>query len=256
MPTPGEFGAEDLQKLVDEAKAQLNEWANAETKASQEKAFRAFGRNEGLYTLMKLVALDTNGNGKISEKEVAKYEEHGKVLVDSYLGYFTSDGVVIALVLSIIYPLTFDATGDGLTWDGDGINLDAEQSLDLLASICLHISTAGSFCTLTYLASMYTQLSFHLPTLPAQLMYIRYIQSYMPVLVTIKNWSLIFAAAAYVFKALSTQAWFGLFSLLTVLGTLTPVLHVFNYGVPFVINPFLLKQAKEMTKCGVRLQSV
>ena len=84
-----------MQQLVIDARRILLAWAN-----------------EGLFTIMKLVSLDMDGDGSISAEEVAKYEEHCKALVDGYLGYFTSDGVVTALVLSIIYPLCFSTYGE------------------------------------------------------------------------------------------------------------------------------------------------
>ena len=94
-----------------------------------------------------------------------------------------------------------------------------------LSLLCLHTGTAGAFCTLMYLASMYTQLTFWLPNIQAQLMYIQYIQSILPTLVTIKNWSVIFSAAAYAFISLSNEGWFGLVSFVTVVAALVPVLQ-------------------------------
>ena len=68
---------------------------------------------------------------------------------------------------------------------------------------------------------MYTQLTFWLPNIQAQLMYIQYIQSRScPLLVTIKNWSVIFSAAAYAFISLSNEGWFGLVSFVTVVAAL------------------------------------
>ena len=167
----------------------------------------------------------------VSEHEVAVYEEQGKQLVNSYLNFFTSDGVVTALVLSIILPLTFEADVDG------GI-------LALLSAMCVHAATACSLFTLMYLANLYTQLPFHVPNLKAQLFYIDQIQSFMPILVIVKNISFILAAVAYVFQSLSVQGWFGLVSLLAVAGTVIPVVHLVAHVCGNVYNPYLRKQAK------------
>ena len=135
-----------------------------------------------------------------------------------------------------------------LSWDGidDDVEHTTSYILARLSLLCLHTGTAGAFCTLMYLASMYTQLTFWLPNIQAQLMYIQYIQSILPTLVTIKNWSVIFSAAAYAFISLSNEGWFGLVSFVTVVAALVPVLHMVHYVGPSVINPYLLQQSKEL----------
>ena len=53
-----------MKKLVENAKKKVASWANCEG-IEAKNAFAAFGCNEGLFTLMRLIALDKDGDDEI-----------------------------------------------------------------------------------------------------------------------------------------------------------------------------------------------
>ena len=112
-----------IERLVAQARVHLEEFAAAKGMFGRQNALAKFGRNEGLFTAIRLAQLDSDGSGKLGPKELAKFKELGQEVVDSYKNWCEKDAVVVTLVLSLLWSsadpaeaLAFDAE-DAVFWD-------------------------------------------------------------------------------------------------------------------------------------------
>jgi len=161
-------------------------------------------------------------------------------------------GVVTALILSILFPIAIDGQileVEDTDWFGT-VSLSNQQTLALVAYILYQVATACSVFVLVAVANMYTQLSFHMPTTSAKLYYIEHIRWALPLLVALKNCSLIFAGMAYVFDSVSTHGGFGLFSLLSAFGAGVPVVWLVGHMNAKVSIPYLKREATALLQRG------
>eukprot|EP00966_Prymnesium_polylepis_P326616 7382527-Prymnesium_polylepis.2 len=186
---------EQVEAMIKESVDLLSPFAEADDGKYTKAHCDALGRNEGLFTHLRLVALDSDGDGKLSPDEYERYCAEGQQLVDAYLSFFINGGVVSALLFSIVFPMAFDMEIDGLGWDDDyggalarppknrmrcsllaGAHecaaLGAKQWLGICAYLFSMLSCGMCFVMLVYTGSMYSQLSFWMPNLNCQLWYV------------------------------------------------------------------------------------
>ena len=72
----------------------------------------------------------------------------------------------------------------------------------------------------------------------------------VPVLVALKNISLLCGALSLGTNGLATCGWVGMFGFLPLFGALIPVLIWFQYFPFAVVNPYMQQQAREFVKPG------
>lgn len=117
---------------------------------------------------LTLARVDVSADGQLSAADV----EEAQRLVEATKSELLNDGVIAALILSIMYPMAYEEK-DALTslhesqasWGwGDWSGL-----LSLLANFA---SVSTAIITVFLTSIMYTQLSFWMPTLEARLWYV------------------------------------------------------------------------------------
>ena len=247
-----EFDVKYVTDLIAQARKQLSSFAFAKSSRESQYYFQAMGCNEGLYTSIQLVMLDKDGNGEIDEEELLKFEEIGNALVASYLNYFTSDGVVTALILSILWPLSMEEIPDvgfeptNGTAATAGSAMSTEVSLQVASYVTIQVAVTCAIFTLSYLAGFYLMLTFWMPTLKTQLWLIAKIQPFVPILVTAKTISLLSGVLSMFLSGLAKGGWVGYFGLLPLLGALVPFLHLYVHLPRFIVTPHLKQYAREL----------
>lgn len=237
---------DELTRLIKNARKELGTFANAKNPKNRLRALARLGWNEGLFTLMRLVQLDRNGDGQIGNEELARFQDEGKALVEAFLSNYTSDGVVVALMLSLLYPLVFEAEFSfELDWSMDFSSFNWQASLDLATFILIYISMSLALFSLSSVTALYLQLSFHMPDLSSQLWFIQRSAPYMRVLVGAKNSTVIVASLALLTHAISKASGIGVIvGLLPVIGAVAPIAFLFWYRIERVVIPYLAKQTQ------------
>ena len=240
---------ERVSKMVAEARAHLKSFAEAESTWTISKAMDKFGRNEGLYTIMRLAALDANGDGVISDEEMTKFDELGKAVVDGYLGYCTSDGIVSALVLSILWAIPLDNKPEGLAFGEYGdIEWDGQLALSCAAYVIGLLAIACCVLVIGYLACIYHILTFWLPDLTSRLWFCGRLQKFLPTLVSSRLSGFVFGAVSLGLYSLAECGWFGIAAFLPFIAALIPGLHLFVIVQARSITPYLHTQARLMMR--------
>lgn len=173
-----------------------------------------------------------NGDGTISPEEVQRYKDQSKKLVDAVLSFTLNNGVVAALLLSIVYPMAFQ-----FELDFDWSAFDAQQTSRLLAFLTLLALVLFALILLVLTTRMYTMLSFWMPTLDCQLWFIRDSTNWILFMAFLPIWMLWTAPLALVFNTVGNFGWIGLTSI-----------------VPFVLLLVVFYLFEHhMQKCTIRL---
>lgn len=225
-----------VSALFKTAKDQVEPFVHAANRWEREKALQGLGMNEGLYFTMRILELDANCDGKITEIEVAKFETLGKEMVSAYQQFFTNTGVVTALILSLIFPIAFELE---LT----GAEASREYIMNIVAYVFLQVSVTCCMLVLVYSAIMHSQLSFFMPNIACQLWYLDRVRKWLVYFEVVKNATYIFLSISMICKA-TADSWFGFISLLPLLGTCFALLHLTGYVNPYVLNPYLQSYIK------------
>ena len=235
---------EEVEEMIRDARENLKGFAEASTKREMDRELTKIGRHEGLFTLFRLVQLDRDGDGRISDEEYQHFQDDGKILVDAYLSNFTSDGVVVALILSLLYPLVFEAD---FAFSLDS-SFEFEGSLlDFTTFTLIYVSISLAIFCLAALSALYLQLSFHMPDVTSQLWYIRTIIPFLSAMVTIKNLTLTVSSLALCTHAMAKASTIGLIvGLLPVVAALAPLVYLFQYRASHIHNPYLQQQVNNL----------
>uniref|UniRef100_A0A6T8D3L9 EF-hand domain-containing protein n=1 Tax=Prymnesium polylepis TaxID=72548 RepID=A0A6T8D3L9_9EUKA len=237
---------EQVEAMIKESVDLLSPFAEADDGKYTKAHCDALGRNEGLFTHLRLVALDSDGDGKLSPDEYERYCAEGQQLVDAYLSFFINGGVVSALLFSIVFPMAFDMEIDGLGWDDDYGALGAKQWLGICAYLFSMLSCGMCFVMLVYTGSMYSQLSFWMPNLNCQLWYVSKVVHMMTTLNTTMVLIYIFTAAAMLFQGLSANAWVGIFGVLPFAMCAGPAAHWYGWFANCIITPQMQLEARRL----------
>ena len=128
------------------------------------------GGHEGLASLIMFARLDRDHSGDIGDEELRDYQESAKMIVDANLNFALNTGVVAALLLSVVYPMSFALQVKEVTFDATPV-INALLMLRIIGFGCSHIAVALSFVLLTFSARIYTQISFWMPSLESQIWY-------------------------------------------------------------------------------------
>ena len=137
------------------------------TKAGTDDPVRALGGCEAAAFTMTLAEVDVDSDGKIASEDL----EATQRMVDSTRDELLNAGVVAALILSIMYGLAYDENETLLSlysseaWDWQEIS-DLTSFLANMTAVC------SAFVTVYLSSMMYSQISFWMPTLEAQLWYV------------------------------------------------------------------------------------
>ena len=140
--------ADKLERVLDDGKATIcaKHWLLQPSKGLPAEV----GGPEGLCLLIKLVAIDADGDGRIGDAEMKRYGELAKQMVETANSALTNRGVVGALVLSVIFALPqgiFESEWDDVFNKGSQMSQSsrsAEYWLHLLAYVMVQLSVATS----------------------------------------------------------------------------------------------------------------
>lgn len=238
---------ETVTELVTNARAKVLAFAQADGFHAQKKVKKSLGQNEGLCSLMQLAVLDEDGDGNLSEAELDQFHEQGQRMIDATLNSFLNQGVVGALVLSIIFPLAAD-TDLELSWNGLNGEFDAKFVLNTIGFLALIIAVTLSVLLISATSTMYSQLSFMMPTMSSKLWYMDRTRHLLTYIEVSKNCVLIYSCVYLLFTNLAKNAWLGF---LAVLPVLVPCVVLECYFIRKLIPEFdhqLHCEAKGMLK--------
>ena len=137
--------ADKLERVLDDGKATIcaKHWLLQPSKGLPAEV----GGTEGLCLLIKLVAIDADGDGRIGDVEMERYGELAKQMVDTANGALTNRAVVSALILSVIFALpqeVFESEWEDVFNKGSQSSRSVEYWLRLLAYLMVQVSVAIS----------------------------------------------------------------------------------------------------------------
>ena len=158
---------------------------------------------------MRLAALDSDGDGHLSEDELKMFHEIGGNLVEAHLSAFLNQGVVTALVLSITFPL---AVGHelGMSWNGEVDDSTTYFIFRLIAYIALLLVTGISMGVLVTTSLLFSQLTYMMPTLTSKIWLINKVRKLLTHIEVGKQQSVTCMAVYLLSNALATSTWLGL----------------------------------------------
>ena len=238
-----------IERLVAQARVHLEEFAAAKGMFGRQNALAKFGRNEGLFTAIRLAQLDSDGSGKLGPKELAKFKVLGQEVVDSYKNWCEKDAVVVTLVLSLLWSSADPA--EALAFDAeDAVFWDARLVLTCASYVLVNLAISFMLAVLVYIASIYHVLTFWMPSLMTKLWFCDKLQNHITTLVGLKNFAWLFGALSLGTKGLVTCGWLGIAGFLPFLGVLIPFCHLAFYVTTFMIEPYLHQEAKAFVMGG------
>ena len=135
--------ADELKMVLDDGKVCAKHWLLQPGYGLKTEV----GGAEGLFLLIKLVAIDADGDGRIGDAEMERYGELAKQMVETANSALTNRAVVGALVLSVIFALpqeVFVSEWDDVFNNGSQSSRSVEYWLRLLAYVMVQISVATS----------------------------------------------------------------------------------------------------------------
>jgi hypothetical protein len=185
----------DLIARIHQAKKQLRDYLN---ETNMHLAEVKCGGSEGRATKFALASLNDDNDGTLSEKEMEKFEETTKESVEKTLGLLLNSGVVGALILSMLFGLSFNS----VTYATPSVNFFGNGLCDViyyLMFIAITISTFGSLLLIFASLRIYTHLAFWLCTTKSKLKYLSEVS--MAYIAILANLVLFSAMAAIPFAA-------------------------------------------------------
>lgn len=142
--------------------------------ASDAETFAKLGCSEGIATkLNTLVMLDKNHDGNFTDDEQREAtSEEVATITNAYLSLFQNVGVIAALMISVIFPLTI---ANGLTISQKTIDFfgySCAQAFYYIFLILVNVIVIASLYVIFIAIHMYKHLSFWMSTPKAQLSWI------------------------------------------------------------------------------------
>jgi len=120
---------------------------------------------------LTLAEIDVDEEGNIAVEDLAQAQR----MVDSMRDELLNAGVVAALILSIMFGLAYEENEALLRLQADlqsGERWDYSDVSDLTSFVANMTAVCSAIVTVYLSSTMYTQLSFWMPTLEAQLWYV------------------------------------------------------------------------------------
>ena len=123
----------------------------------------------GACMMLAIARMDVDGDGSFDEEDLNSAQR----LVDGTMNELLNAGVVAALILSIMFPLAYEENEALLE-----LKLHAAEGWDwrhwsdLTSFLANQVAVCSAFMTVVLSSMMYTQISFWMPTLEAQLWYV------------------------------------------------------------------------------------
>ena len=153
---PSSVPRSDETQLLTEAREKVR--ACAASTSSRSRLIAKLGGPERACIMLSLASLDTDGNGRLTPEEQARYNELGARLVESTKNFHLNAGVVAALVLSVVFGLAYEekdalsALADsGLSIWGSGEALGSERwtksVANLLSFLAMQLAVSTAFLT-------------------------------------------------------------------------------------------------------------
>jgi len=156
-------------EMLMDARARVLEAVGATS--SGEAAVAYLGGCERASTMLVLASLDTDGDGNLTQSEHDRYLAVGAQLVESTKNFHLNTGVVSALVLSVVFGLAYEehetlaSLAETTDWNQQAIS-------DLTSFLAMQTAVSTSFVTVLLSSRLFTQITFWMPDLDAQLWYI------------------------------------------------------------------------------------
>ena len=162
---PSSVPRSDETQLLTEAREKVR--ACAASTSSRSRLIAKLGGPERACIMLSLASLDTDGNGRLTPEEQARYNELGARLVESTKNFHLNAGVVAALVLSVVFGLAYEekdalsALADsGLSIWGSGEALGSERwtksVANLLSFLAMQLAVSTAFLTVLLSSRLYT----------------------------------------------------------------------------------------------------
>ena len=161
---PSSVPRSDETQLLTEAREKVR--ACAASTSSRSRLIAKLGGPERACIMLSLASLDTDGNGRLTPEEQARYNELGARLVESTKNFHLNAGVVAALVLSVVFGLAYEekdalsALADsGLSIWGSGEALGSERwtksVANLLSFLAMQLAVSTAFLTVLLSSRLY-----------------------------------------------------------------------------------------------------
>ena len=154
-------------------------------------------------------------------------------------------------MLSILWTIPIEVQPEGLAFgDGDDVSWDTQLILSCCSYVSVNVAITLSTAVLGYIAAIYHILVFWMPNVSTKLWFCERLQKFLPVLVTLKNFAMIFGALSLGLNGLAACGWLGIAAFLPLAGASVPVAHMFFYLPPNVVNPYMQQHAREFGTRG------
>ena len=172
------------------------------------------GGHEAWASDVMVASLDVDHDGVLNDDEIEKYIQQGEHLVGSFQDFTVNTGVVSALILSIIYPLTLEANMENFdeyyygTGDGPLTDLEVVRVwMDVVIFVFWAVASVLSFALLIQSARLHTQISFWMPNLESKVWYAQKTSRSVMHLESMKRAVIFLTMAALILSAFK-RAWF------------------------------------------------
>jgi len=199
------------------------------------------GGHEGWAVDIRLAALDSDSDGILDDQTIENYMQIGARVVDATKDFATNNGVVGALMVSVLLPVSVqmildydsvfnDESSELLLAEQERVagaapvvqlatlngryggyaNLDVRFYCNAVAFMLMTLATFLGIMLVAVCARIYTQISFWMPNLESKVWYAQYMADTLQSLETMKTSLLIFTIISLVLMATAKALWMGL----------------------------------------------
>jgi len=234
----------------------------------------ARGGHEGWAVDIRLAALDHDSDGILNDEIIDDYMQMSERVADGVKDFATNNGVVAALMISVLLPLSIQmindydtifedetearalaaqeqaagtfqsvqyATLDGRYsgWD----NVDVPFYCNAVAFVMINLSSLLAIMLVAVCARIYTQISFWMPNLESKVWYAQMMADTLQSLETMKTLLLILTMSSMVLMAFAKAVWLGIASAVP-----TVLLMWWYLRLELKVNDLCTKQLIEQTR--------
>ena len=184
------------------------------TSSTPAQTIRKLGGCERASTLLVLASLDVDGDGSLTPSELDRYQSAGAQLIEATKNYHLNNGVVAALVLSVVFGLAYEekATLEGLA-QLDSWTQSAVADVTSFVAMQLSVSTSSVLIS----SRLYTQITFWMPDLDAQLWFINESATVTSYLESCKNFTLFATLLTLGLEGAVTTTWLNVLAFIPVI---------------------------------------
>jgi len=182
------------------------------------------GGHEGWAADIMMSSLDHDNDGLLDEKDMRLYLKSGEKMVDAFKGFAETNGIVGALILSVVYPLALQQEIEHFDFcfledDSNGSAGAATATLSrhevrrvylqTAAVVMLSIACILALALVIFSARIHTQISFWMPNLESKVWYAQRNSKTLLHLETAKTCLVFLALLALLLFGIARAWWFG-----------------------------------------------